>query len=169
MLVFNFVSQRPSYSNAQRTMTLIFICKLTTLTAFTINITSLILLHYPTGPKGYEALDQYVTYSYFRTLLTNQNNDNNDNLHTRNFKMFSRLKKDCNITCNCNLSILIVPEERINYQQSTGVWLQRNNDLAICNCTDMILLNVPVTGQCNVWNKMITEKLASLELSLSSY
>jgi hypothetical protein len=72
MLVFNFVLQRPSYSNAQRTMTLIFICKLTTLTAFTINITSLILLHYPTGPKGYEALDQYITYSYFRTMLTNQ-------------------------------------------------------------------------------------------------
>jgi len=52
-------------------MTLIFICKLTTLTAFTVNITSLISLKYPTGSRGHEALDQYVTSSYIRTLLTN--------------------------------------------------------------------------------------------------
>lgn len=79
--------------------------------------------------------------------------------------MFSRLKKkDFNIRCNHNLSILIVPEGRTNYQQSAEVWLERNNDLAICNCTDLILLTVPITGQCNVWYKMITEKLVSLEL-----
>jgi len=41
--------------------------------------------------------------------------------------------------------------------------------LAICNCTALILLAVPIAGKCNVWNKMITEKLASLELSLFFY
>lgn len=61
---------------------------------------------------------------------------------------FSRLKKkDFNIRHNHNLSILIVPEGRTNYQQSAEVYLQRNNDLAICNCTDLILLTVPIAGK----------------------
>jgi hypothetical protein len=47
-----------------------FICKLTTLTVFTVNITSVISLKYPIGPKGHEALDQSVTHSHFKTLLT---------------------------------------------------------------------------------------------------
>jgi hypothetical protein len=79
--------------------------------------------------------------------------------------MFSRFKKkDFSIRRNHHLSIMTVPAGRTNYQQSAEVWLQKNNDLAICNCIDLILLTVPITGQCNVWYKMITEKLASLEL-----